>query len=225
MAWVPLECNPEVMTKLLHKVGVPKKWNIVDVYGVDPDMLAILPRPVLAMILLYPLSEKEAPEMNEESQADDDKSISPNVYFLKQFISNACGTIALIHSLANNTEELQLEDGFLKSFLDKTKDLSSTERGELLIKADDLIETHKELAQEGQTEAPSENTPVFNHFVAFVQKDGHIYELDGRKDAPINHGVSTAATFLEDAARVCQEYMKRDPEQLRFSMVALTPAE
>lgn len=225
MAWVPLESNPEVMTKLLHKVGVPKKWNIVDVYGTDPELLAILSKPVLAMILLYPLTDKqESIEPKDESSAEGDKTISPNVYFMKQFISNACGTIALMHSAANNVENLELEDGFLKSFLEKTKDLSPTERGELLMKAEDLIDTHKELAQEGQTEAPGENTPVFHHFVALVHKDGHIYELDGRKDAPINHGVSSPDTFLDDAARVCKEYMKRDPTELRFTMVALTPA-
>ena len=44
--------------QLLHKIGVPKKWNVIDVYGLDSDLLAVLPRPVLSMILLYPLSDK-----------------------------------------------------------------------------------------------------------------------------------------------------------------------
>lgn len=45
-----------------------------------------------------------------------------------------------------------MEDGFLKTFLDQTKGLSYTERGEHLENAQDIIDTHMESAQEGQTE-------------------------------------------------------------------------
>ena len=47
------------------------------------------------------------------------------------------------------------------------------------------------------------------------------YSSDGRKPYPINHGPSSPETFIEDAARVCQEYMSRDPEEVRFTMMAL----
>lgn len=40
-----------------------------------------------------------------------------------------------------------------------------------------IIEAHKQLAQEGQTQAPPEDEPVVHHFVAFVEKDGTLYEL------------------------------------------------
>lgn len=30
-----------------------------------------------------------------------------------------------------------------------------------------------------------------SHFAAFVEKDGSLYELDGRKPFPINHGKCT----------------------------------
>ena len=40
--------------QLLHLLGVPKKWSIVDVYGLDEDALAYIPKPVLALILLCP---------------------------------------------------------------------------------------------------------------------------------------------------------------------------
>jgi len=46
---------------------------------------------------------------------------------------------------------IQLGDGHLKQFLDESKALDPEERGELLEKAEGIINTHKELALEGQT--------------------------------------------------------------------------
>lgn len=227
--WIPLESNPEVMTKFLHRVGVPKEWSIVDVYGLEPDLLALVPKPVVAVILLYPLCRKDKLEEDEEDVKDNDKSTSgpkdPDVYHMKQYIHNACGTIALIHSIANNLDTINLQDGFLKTFIDESKNLSFSQCGELLMTSSGINDTHKELAQEGQTEAPSLDLPVYHHFVAFVQKNGVLYELDGRKSAPINHGATCEETLLEDAARVCKEYMARDPEEVCFTVVALSNSD
>lgn len=67
----------------------------------------------------------------------------------------------------------------LKSFLEKAKDLSFEDKGQLLVDTavSGIMEAHEQLAQEGQTEAPDENSPVYHHFVAFVEKDGSLYEL------------------------------------------------
>jgi Ubiquitin carboxyl-terminal hydrolase, family 1. len=46
---------------------------------------------------------------------------------------------------------IELGDGHLKQFLDQSKALNPEERGELLEKAEGIINTHKELALEGQT--------------------------------------------------------------------------
>ncbi len=36
-----------------------------------------------------------------------------DVYFMRQTISNACGTIALLHAVGNNTDELSIGAGLL----------------------------------------------------------------------------------------------------------------
>lgn len=229
MVWVPLESNPEVMTKFLHKLGVPKQWAIVDIYGLHEDLLALIPKPVLAVILLFPdnmkVGVKEDESTAKEEEAKTSETSEPgSVYHMKQFIPNACGTIALIHSVANNLDTINLQDGLLKEFLDATKDLSFSKRGEHLVYTQNIREMHEVSAQEGQTEAPGENVPVLYHFVALVHHNGVLYELDGRKPKPIEHGPTTPETLLEDAANVCKTYIMRDPDEVHFTMVALAAA-
>ncbi|KAK0180850.1 hypothetical protein PV327_003187 [Microctonus hyperodae] len=110
MALIPLESNPDVMTKFIHQLGVPSKWTLVDVYGLDQDVLAIVPKPTLALILLYPHSKKAQAYTN------------------------------------------------------------------------------------------------------------------GRKPFPINNGPTTKDKLLENAAKICSEYMARDPDELGFTMIALAAA-
>eukprot|EP00163_Fabomonas_tropica_P006752 TRINITY_DN1633_c0_g1_i4.p1 TRINITY_DN1633_c0_g1~~TRINITY_DN1633_c0_g1_i4.p1 ORF type:complete len:197 (+),score=1.96 TRINITY_DN1633_c0_g1_i4:63-653(+) len=151
--WLPLESNPSVLNKFAHKLGMPRTWEFGDVFGVDSEMLAWVPKPVLAVVLLFPITEKVclsppysiffcpgtlvspslSPSLSynsfdplqythsilylqsekhkaqeEESFATSEPSIPSDVYFTKQYVGNACGTIALIHAVANNTETLGL---------------------------------------------------------------------------------------------------------------------
>lgn len=221
---IPLESNPEVMNKFLQKLGVPTQWGVVDVMGLEPEMLSWVPRPVLAVMLLFPVSDAyEAHKKNEEDDIlSKGQVLSNDIFYMKQNISNACGTIALVHSVANNTDKIELSNGHLKTFLDEAKPLDAVSRGKLLEKSEGIINAHKELAQEGQTNTPSAEEPVNHHFITFVHSNGVLYELDGRKAFPINHGPTTADTFLEDSAKICKEFMARDPNEVRFTIVALT---
>lgn len=47
---------------------------------------------------------------------------------------------------------IKLQDGELKKFLAETKDLSSAKRGEKLVEAQGISNTHEDFAHEGQTE-------------------------------------------------------------------------
>jgi ubiquitin carboxyl-terminal hydrolase L3 len=90
-----------------------------------------------------------------------------------------------------------------------------------MLEADEEVEVaHESTAAEGQSEVVQD---VNTHFVAFVHKDGHLYELDGRKKTPVNHGPSSKETLLQDATKVIREFMARDPEEVRFALTALAP--
>ncbi len=51
--------------------------------------------------------------------------------------------------------------------------------------------------------------------------EGHLYELDGRKKFPINHGPTSHETLLSDACKVIKMFMDRDPGEISFTIVAL----
>ncbi|XP_068922909.1 ubiquitin carboxyl-terminal hydrolase isozyme L3 isoform X6 [Petaurus breviceps papuanus] len=209
--WLPLEANPEVTNQFLKQLGLHPNWQFVDVYGMEPELLSMVPRPVCAVLLLFPITEKyEVFRIEEEEKIKSEgQDVTESVYFMKQTISNACGTIGLIHAIANNKDKMNFESGSaLKKFLEESLSMNPEERARYLEKY----------------EAPSIDEKVDLHFIALVHVDGHLYELDGRKPFPINHGKTSDDTLLEDAIEVCKKFMERDPEELRFNAIALSAA-
>ncbi|XP_077584189.1 ubiquitin carboxyl-terminal hydrolase isozyme L3 isoform X1 [Stigmatopora nigra] len=223
--WLPLEANPEVMTKFVSSLGMKLSWQFGDVYGLDTVALSMVPRPVCAVLLLFPITEKyETFKQQEEERLKlQGQEVSKDVYFMKQTIGNACGTIGLIHAVANNLAHLEFEpDSAMKKFVELTCKMSPQERGALLEKDESIRVMHESSAQEGQTEAPSSDEKVNLHFIAFVNVGGQLYELDGRKPFPILHGKTTEDSLLEDASEVCKTFMARDPQEVRFTIITLS---
>lgn len=218
--WIPLESNPTVLNKYIHHLGMDAGWQFVDVYGLDPDLLMMVPKPVSAIMLLFPDNkEKIEAKTIGDLQADFPSSL----YYTKQTIGNACGTVAIVHALANCDEKDVTFDKskHFATFLEKTKSMSPEERAKYLEEDNLMGAAHGDCAQEGDTQAPSQNDHVKSHFVAFVNHEGILYELDGRKASPVSHGKTSGETFLEDAAIVLKAFMERDPDDVGFNVMAL----
>lgn len=226
--WLPIESNPEVMNKFLWSCGLSKKWAINDVFGLDEGLLAMLNEPVLALLLCFPITKNytdQVPEIEAEIKAQEASAIPSSLYYMKQTVSNACGTVALFHAVANNLEKVDLDpESKLGRFFADTKDMSPEERADKLETNKEVSEAHDTVAREGQTAPPNLDDPVEHHFIAFVEVNGCVMELDGRKVGPRNCG-KVEGSFVKSAAEQCQNYMKRDPENIGFTMVALTGAE
>lgn len=220
LSWVPLESNPDVMSSFLHELGLSSEYKLVDVYGFSQELIDMLPQPVYALILLYPLS-KVSIDNAADKQSQGDQVDNSNVYFMKQTIQNACGTIALLHSVGNVIDRVSIkEDSPLDKFYKTTANLPPNERGLAVEKSRDIAEVHEHEAHSGQTEAPDAVANIDNHFVAFVEKNGRLYELDGRRSGPVDHGPSSPDTFSKDVAALCQRIVAQTDEPV-FSAVAL----
>lgn len=91
--WIPLESNPEVLTRFANALGLGDGMMFCDVFSID--LLDMVPQPAMAVVLLFPLTPSiEAGTMRDMGDATTDSS----TYFCKQTIGNACGTIGLIHA-------------------------------------------------------------------------------------------------------------------------------
>lgn len=233
--WCPLESNPEVIVKYIANLGFPvEQYTVVDVLAVEDWAFGMLPQPVVALLLLFPITDryKAAKALQAETLAH--QEVSDRVFYLKQTIGNACGTIGLLHAIANIRESeishqtLLLQPGsFLQRYFDKVVEMTPEERGRELEYGEDTATSieaaHAEAANEGQSSMVDRTKA---HFVAIVPVDGHIYELDGGKLAPVNFGpYSSPEQFgLEAAERVIKGwYMHNDPDEIRFGICAVVP--
>ncbi|BBN01284.1 ubiquitin carboxyl-terminal hydrolase L3 [Marchantia polymorpha subsp. ruderalis] len=223
--WLPLEANPDVMNQFVQGLGFPEDAAFHDVYGFDDELLAMVPSPVLAVLLLFPITEESeaARKAEQESNTKEASKVSDKVYFMKQTVGNACGTIGLLHAIGNNLSQIELvEDSFLKKFFKSTSNMTPDERAEFLETDTELEGAHSAAATAGDTAPPDINVSVDLHFVCFVCVHGGLYELDGRKSQPVYHGVSFKDTILKDAVKVIQEFTARNPQSHNFNVIALS---
>ncbi|KAJ2027548.1 ubiquitinyl hydrolase 1 [Coemansia sp. RSA 922] len=219
--WVPLESSPEAMNRVIYRLGVEDSVGFSDVLGLDEELLTMVAQPVNALVFLFPLTDKFEEDRKQEATSSSN-SVSPKVWFMQQTIGNACGTMAIFHAMANNQQNLPIS-GEMAAFFERTKDMTPEERAANLEKDNAVAEAHKEGAAEGQTAAPKPGEDVNHHYAAFACIDGHLYELDGRLPAPINHGPSVDA--LKDGARVIRQRIQSfADDSLAFSVISLGPS-
>ncbi|KAG7458723.1 hypothetical protein MATL_G00223650 [Megalops atlanticus] len=223
MEWKPMEINPEMLNKVLCKLGVGGSWRFVDVLGLEDELLSSVPTPSCAMMLLFPLTQQHECFREKQMEELGEKQEDPKVYFLKQTVVNSCGTVGLLHAVANNQDKLEFENGsVLKQFLDDTANMSAEERAKQLESNKEIHTAHDEVAAEGQCRVEADK--VNFHFITFVNVDGQLYELDGKMNFPVKHGAANDDSFIMEAAKICRQFTEREKDEVRFSAVALCKA-
>lgn len=217
--WLPIESSPDVLNRFVRELGCPEVWGFADVYGLDDELLMMVPQPCRALILL-------CPTMNRTGEK---KVVAPDdLFFAQQHdeFGNACGTIAIIHSVSN--AGLEMKDP-LSSFLKDSEGKDACNRGRALVAASRIRELSNSTAAAGETEGAGTDDNQGQHYIAFVRgSDNALWELDGRNvdDAglafPICHG-PIATDFLREAARVIKEnFVAKNPNNPNFSILAFS---
>lgn len=227
------------MNQLAYKLGLSQELEFYDVYSLtDPDLLAIIPRPVFALLVIIPLSDAWHKDREEEDGSKQIyQGVGPDepVIWFKQTITHACGSIGLLHSVLNSQAADYIKPG---SDFDKLRQdaipLRWAERANMLSESKPFELAHEAAAQLGDTPPPTLEVAdkLHQHFVSFVKgKDGHLWELEGSRKGPLDRGalaededaLSPRALALGLGRLIDME--RNSGGNPRFSCIALGPRQ
>ncbi|KAI9821730.1 MAG: ubiquitinyl hydrolase 1 [Pycnora praestabilis] len=236
-AFVPLENNPEVMSQLIHRLGVSSALAFHDIFSIDdPDLLAFVPRPAYALLLVFPVSkayEKFRHEEDANKQEYKESGPQEEVIWFKQTIRNACGMIGVLHGVSNGDARDFIEPSSnLSALLEAATPLQPAARADLLYDSQALESAHQSAASQGHTTVPGAEDDIDLHYVCFIKsKDNNLWELDGSRKGPLNRGpLGLEEDVLSDKAldMGVKSFLKREEAvgggELRFSLIALGPS-
>lgn len=244
--FIPLENNPDVFTHLVQDLGASSALGFYDVYSIDePSLLAMIPHPAYALIFITPAEVYHKRKRTDFPLGVTDKHDLPTykgsgvtepVIWYKQTIGNTCGLLALLHSVSNGEARSYVLPGSdLDILINTAVPFKQKERSQLLYDSAELERAHMKAAHKGDTIAVSSRDPCGFHFCSFVRgKDGHLWELEGGWNGPIDRGL-----IAEDSDMLSEEVLKLSIRpyleaakggkglsgELGFSIVALAPAE
>ncbi|RXK38291.1 ubiquitin carboxyl-terminal hydrolase L3 [Tremella mesenterica] len=226
--WVPLESSPEWARSL----GLPPSpLSFQDLFSLDVEFLQFIPKPVKAVLLLFPSRGELHEARKREEASGEGEWDGSGVWWIKQTIPNACGSIGLLHALLNLPSEgayALTPDSPLLRFKEASLPLSPLKRAELLDTADFFEAAHKAAASSGQSAVP-EDLDVDTHFITFIQASNskgeeRVVELDGNRSGPFDRG--SCSDLLRDVAKIVQEkYMARAGGDVNFNMIVLAGEE
>jgi len=240
-----LENNPDVMNALAEKLGLSDKLSFYDVYALDdPELLAHIPRPVYALLVIIPMTPIWKKERDAENEALGDPTTyydggsaagakkEPVIWF-EQIIIDACGSYGLLHCAINGqTPKFILPGSTLEKLRNAAIPLARAERAQMLHDSEEFEEAHRAVAALGDTPEPTIGGSEHKgqHFIAYVKANGRLWELEGCREGPLDRGalgedddvLSPRALDL-GLKRVMNLTAGTDQERLNFSCLALAP--
>ncbi|KAK7019961.1 ubiquitin carboxyl-terminal hydrolase [Favolaschia claudopus] len=242
---IPLESDPAIFTDLLRGLGVPS-LEFRDVYSIQTEDLLpgaglALPSPLHAFVLVYTTTPQYEEGIRAERQKARDEGRgyagygeSEPVVWWEQKIRHACGMFALIHAVANLSpvgHNYIEKDSLLDKLIREAVSLKPTERADALKHSDGIAKVYNPASERGTSELLHADDETPGHYVCFVPspKNGHIYELDGGKNGPVDHDeyLGGDRDMLSGGLKLVRDYVetKMDPARPHFHLMALVSSD
>ncbi|PSS10883.1 hypothetical protein M430DRAFT_30761 [Amorphotheca resinae ATCC 22711] len=225
------------MNALAKKLGLEPTLRFYDVYSLDDEeLLALIPRPVYALLVILPLTRAWDEERRREDEGrEKEGGVGGPILYFPQTIGHACGSIGLLHCLLNGPAKAHiLPNSILARIRETANPLDVNARAQLLYEDREFEDAHQSVAELGDTRAPSaeDGDRLGQHFVAFVKEDGRLWELEGNRKRPLDRGalaeeddVLSPRALALGLKRVIDLELRSGGGDLRFSCIALAKAE
>lgn len=234
--WLELESDPGLFTLLLEEIGV---------HGVQVEEIYDLQKPmegdVYGFIFLFRWIEERRSRRKTNTEVESfvtDAEAVNNIFFAQQIIPNSCATHALLSVLLNCDSKVKLGET-LTVIKDFTDNMSPEDKGFAIANMPELARVHNSFArpetskpvpekQSGLSSVRSMDSETF-HFVSYVPIRGHLFELDGLKPHPIDHGpCEKGEAWTEKFRRVITDRLGMatggEPyHDIRFNLMAVVP--
>lgn len=219
-----------MFSELVEKLGV-QNVQVDELYAIDSASLQVL-APVHAVIFLFKYSklDREYASRNVPISGEYDENYQEKgIFFANQTIQNACATQAVLNSLLNKTDEIEIgeELGNIRLFI---AGFDPEMCGETLSNSEVIRAVHNSFSApkfiDSDITPPQDdddkNDGLF-HFITYLNINNTIYELDGLKKFPIRHAkLDSAEEFYDKLPHVLQERVSKYSGEIRFSLLAIT---
>ncbi|CAL1276463.1 unnamed protein product [Larinioides sclopetarius] len=189
--WLELESDPGLFTLLLEDFGV-RGVQVEEVY----DLQKTIEGPVYGFIFLFKWIEERRSRRkvttSEENFVEDEETIN-SIFFAQQMVPNSCATHALL-SVLLNCPKIYLGPT-LARLKEHTANMSPENKGYAIGNTPELARAHnshakpepRNLHEKSHGISTGRTVEAF-HFVSYVPIGGRLFELDGLKPYPIDHG-------------------------------------
>jgi len=232
--WLELESDPGLFTLLLEDFGV-NGVQLEEIY----DLQQSLDSQVYGFVFLFRWINERRSRKKMVCQKDifikDDEAIN-SIFFAQQMIPNSCATHALL-SILLNCSNIHLGET-LERLKEHTQGMNPENKGWAIGNTPELARAHNSHATPKSnklhiaTTTPGVTTTgrftsEAYHFVSYVPINGHLYELDGLKPYPMNHGPwAENENWTEKCIKVISDRLATtylDYGDIRFNLMAVIP--
>jgi ubiquitin carboxyl-terminal hydrolase L3 len=115
--WYPLESDCSVMNALVKKMGFDTSlYEFTDIISIEPSEIKEITQTVVAVMMLLPLTQVQ----KQYNQHEQHTPTTDGIWFIRDRVDYACGTIALLHAVLNAPNGVKsvaiYHDSWLHSF-------------------------------------------------------------------------------------------------------------